>query len=108
MGEEEKSIAKQQYQYFDRVLSLATLSTKKGSSGACTTRQELKQTQKENMEIAHLFTGKIIKECLLEDRNWLDQIEKFDNYVLMSIYNAVEDDENYNCNDSAIKAIIEE
>lgn len=80
MSDADKKVAKQQFQLFDKILSIQNVFTKKSPTPADPQkRQETRAKSKKNGEIAGLYLKGLIQDCTKqqEERQDLDaQLEK--------------------------------
>lgn len=69
ISEQDKKIAKQQFQLFDKILSIQNIFTKKVTPQVApgqdpvAKRQEMRLRSKKNLEFAHVYVMEMVEEC---------------------------------------------
>ncbi|CDW72990.1 leucine rich repeat family protein [Stylonychia lemnae] len=78
----DKKVAKQQFQLFDKILSIQNIFTKKTSSAMDPTkRQEQRLKSKKNLEFAHIYVLGLIDDCTRKEEDKSDIDSKLEKVV---------------------------
>ena len=83
----DKKVAKQQFQLFDKILSIQNIFTKKivpqiapGNDPAAK-RQELRVKSKKNLEFAHVYVMGMVDECIKREADKIEVEAALERYV---------------------------
>lgn len=79
----DKKIAKQQFQLFDKILSIQNIFTRKSTQAQSdpTKRQEMRLRSKKNLEFAHVYVVGLVEDCTKREEDKADLEGKLEKVV---------------------------